>query len=69
MSLSDEALREFIVIWEREFGERLTLEEARLEALRLIDRLVMLAADLGPFVSATDKAAGDLNNEIHPLLP
>ena len=37
MQLSDEQIGEFIEAWKADFGETLSIEEARAEALRLLD--------------------------------
>ena len=43
MELSDEQIKAFIECWERDFGERLTAEQARVEASRLLDFFTELA--------------------------
>ena len=37
MQLSDEQVKDFIDAWKADFGETLTVEDARAEALRLLD--------------------------------
>lgn len=37
MDFTDEDIEEFIAIWEREFGERITPDRARMEAGLLIE--------------------------------
>ena len=43
MTLSEEQVQSFIECWEKDFGEVLTPEEARAEAMRLLDFFAALA--------------------------
>jgi hypothetical protein len=43
MELSDEDVKEFVDLWEAEFGERLTMEIGRAEAKRLLDFFVTIS--------------------------
>lgn len=43
MPLTPEDILEFMLMWEKAFGEVLTYEEAESEAKRLIDFFIMLA--------------------------
>lgn len=43
MKLSDEQVQSFIECWKKDFGEVLTPEEARAEAMRLLDFFAALA--------------------------
>lgn len=37
MHLPDKAIQEYVEIYEREFGEKITVEEARVQGERLLD--------------------------------
>ena len=43
MQLSDEQIRDFATCWKRDFGEDLSPDRAREEAMRLLDFFVTLA--------------------------
>ena len=43
MQLSDEQVRSFIECWKKDFGEVLTPDQARVEAMRLLDFFAALA--------------------------
>lgn len=43
MTLSEEQVQSFIECWKKDFGEVLTPEEARAEAMRLLDFFAALA--------------------------
>jgi len=43
VQLSKKQIEEFIDIWEKEFGERLTPSEAEAEAKRLIEFVLLLS--------------------------
>ena len=43
MDLSDEDVKEFVDLWEAEFGERLSLDVGRTQAKRLLGFFVTLA--------------------------
>lgn len=43
MKLSDEQIRRFIECWKEDFGEELTMEDAGVEAMRLLDFFAALA--------------------------
>ena len=43
MQLSKESLAEFVRIWKDEFGEELSLDEARIRAERLLEFYLLLA--------------------------
>jgi len=46
MDLTDQDIQEFIAVWEKELGERLTPSRARLEASLLIELALALARPL-----------------------
>ena len=46
MQISDEGVRELIAVHEEEFGERLSLEEARAMGARLVELYLKLAEPL-----------------------
>lgn len=46
MQLSDQQIQSFIECWKTDFGEVLTAEEARAEAMRLLDFFVIFAEGL-----------------------
>ncbi len=46
MQLSDQQVQSFIECWQKDFGEVLTPEEARAEAMRLLDFFVIFAEGL-----------------------
>ena len=46
MTLSEEQVQSFIECWKKDFGEVLTPEEARAEAMRLLDFFVLFAEGL-----------------------
>ena len=48
MQLSDQQVQSFIECWQKDFGEVLTPEEARAEAMRLLDFFVIFAEGLTP---------------------
>lgn len=58
MELSDEQIKAFIECWERDFSERLTAEQARVEARRLLDFFAELA-DAFANPSAPDRDAAE----------
>lgn len=43
MQLSNEQIQSFIECWQKDFGETLTPEQARVEALRLLEFFAVLA--------------------------
>lgn len=43
MQLSDQQIQSFIECWKKDFGEVLTAEEARVEAIRLLEFFAVLA--------------------------
>ena len=47
MQLSDEQIRDFIEAWHADFGETLSVEAARSEALRLLDFFAWMVEELG----------------------
>jgi len=51
MTFSDDAINEFIIIWQRECGVQLSPDEARSSANRLMDLCSLLAQ---PLPSADD---------------
>jgi|WetSurMetagenome_2_1015567.scaffolds.fasta_scaffold371891_1 hypothetical protein len=46
MYLQDDELKEFAEIWEQEFNETLSLDEARAEASRLLELCALLSKPL-----------------------
>ncbi len=46
MSLTDNDIKDFADIWEREFGERLTPDQARIEANNLLELAWRLSVPL-----------------------
>ena len=58
MQLSNEQIQAFIECWRKDFGEVLTPEQARVEALRLLEFFAVLAEmlrrDLPPPVDADE---------------
>ena len=47
MQLSDEHIKDFIEAWQADFGEMLSVEAARSEALRLLDFFAWMVEELG----------------------
>jgi hypothetical protein len=47
MRLSDEDIQEFIEAWQADFGETLSAESGRSEALRLLDFFAWMVEELG----------------------
>ena len=47
MELSDEQVREFIEAWEADFGETLSFDAARSEALAFLDFFAWMVDELG----------------------
>jgi hypothetical protein len=47
MQLSDEQIKDFIEAWHADFGETLSVETARSEALRLLDFFAWMVEELG----------------------
>jgi len=46
VNFTDEDIQEFIDMWEREFGERLTMDQARAEANGLIELCLAMSMPL-----------------------
>ena len=54
MQLTDDDLREFSAIWQREFNEELTIAAAREHASRLLELYAVLAKPLPPDQDASE---------------
>ena len=55
MLLNDEQIRHFAEAWKEDFGEVLTLEEARAEAMRLLEFFAQFAEGLERIRSRVDE--------------
>ena len=54
MQLDDQDIREFIVLWKKEFDEDLSFDEARYHASQLLELYALLAKPLPSETSCDD---------------
>jgi hypothetical protein len=69
MQLSDHDIREFQVIWQQEFGETLSPDQARREALLLLELYGCIADTLCKPPPEPDQNSSLPAHEVLPLLP
>ena len=49
MELTDESLQEFVRLWREEFGETLSLDEARTVAEQVLEFALLMVGDAGNY--------------------